>query len=95
MPLRFLVHVVYLVHMTMQAEAESIPQWTMADRLRKAREHAGLEQNDLAGRIGLSRGAISAYERAVTVPKRPVLLSISMATGVPLAWLETGMKPAG
>jgi len=27
-----------------------IPTWTLADRLRKAREHAGLEQSELADR---------------------------------------------
>ena len=35
-----------------------VPMWTQADRLRKAREHAGLEQGEFALAIGVSRNTV-------------------------------------
>lgn len=66
--------------------------WSLTDRLRKAREHAGLKQQELADRIGVSRGAVGNYEQGITEPKRPVLLSWALATRVPLKWLQTGQR---
>lgn len=63
------------------------PQWTLADRLLKARVSAELEQHDLAELTGISRQSISNYERGKYVPRRPALLAIAFATGVPLQWL--------
>ena len=70
--------------------ATDIPEWTLADRLAKARKHAGLEQPELADRIGIARSSLSAYENGHRTPRRPVLLSWSLATGVPLAWILHG-----
>jgi transcriptional regulator with XRE-family HTH domain len=74
--------------MSTHADSGLVPEFTVADRLRKAREYAGLEQNELAERIGLGRTTISNYERGTTPPKRPLLLSWAMATGVSLDWLR-------
>ncbi|TNC19080.1 helix-turn-helix domain-containing protein [Amycolatopsis alkalitolerans] len=71
----------------------AVPQWTLADRLRKAREHAELHQRELATRLGLSRTSISSYESASVTPKRPVLLAWSMATGVSFDWLAGETEP--
>ena len=79
--------------MTTLTDIGTVPQWTLADRLRKARENAGMDQQQLSDRIGMGRTTISNYESGVTAPKRPILLSWSMATGVPLIWLETGNAP--
>lgn len=66
------------------------PQWTLGDRLRKAREHAGLQQAELADEIGIARRSLITYESDRTAPKRPVLLAWAMRTGVDSRWLETG-----
>ena len=79
--------------MSISTDIGAVPTWTVADRLRKAREHAGLDQTELADLVGISRNTISNYERGQTAPKRPVLLAWSLATGVPRAWLETGAEP--
>ena len=72
-----------------------IPRFTVADRARKAREHAGLEQGELAERMGVSRATISNLERGlVQKPRRIVLNAWAMATGVDRLWLETGKAPA-
>ena len=71
-------------------ETGSVPKSTLADRLRKAREHAGLEQAELAERMGVGRNTVSNYERASHAPREIVLRAWAMATGVPVEWLRTG-----
>lgn len=61
-------------------------------RLRLARETYGLEQGDLADRLEISRGSVSAYERDVTPPKGLVLRAWAYETDVDEGWLRTG-KP--
>ena len=68
----------------------AVPEWTMADRLRKARESAGLEQRELAADIGVSRNTVHNYERGRVVPRRPVVLAWAIRTGVPVSWLWDG-----
>ena len=70
--------------------AMAVPTWTLGDRLRKAREFAGLEQGELAVRIGVSRGTVSNYElnRGQRPPKRLVVRAWAEITGVPLDWIE-------
>jgi transcriptional regulator with XRE-family HTH domain len=69
------------------ASPSAVPDWTLPDRLVKARKHAGLEQAELADLTGLSRATISNCERGVTPPTRPILLSWAVGTGVDLDWL--------
>lgn len=65
-----------------------IPELTLGRRLFLARDDAGLNQAEFAGRIGVSRRSIVNYESGSTHPSRPVLLSWSLATGVPLECFE-------
>lgn len=76
-----------------QTPAGVIPQWTVADRLRKARIAAGLEQAELARDIDVSRNTVSNYESGHVTPRRIVLRAWSLRTGVPLEWIETGVAP--
>ena len=64
-----------------------IPEWDLGDRLAKARRWAGLEQEDLAEDFGLTRQAISKYERGVSVPKLVVIKQWALRTKAPLEWL--------
>ena len=73
-----------------------IPSFTLADRVRKAREVAGLSQQELAERAGMTRGGIARIEQGTGgAPRRSSLIVIAMATGVDLHWLETGNTPTG
>src|SRR5260221_2446959 len=65
----------------------AVPEWTLADRLRKAREHAGLNQAELAATVGIARSSVVSYESGRTTPSRPVVLSWSLCTGVPAEWV--------
>jgi DNA-binding XRE family transcriptional regulator len=52
-----------------EPRARAIPLWTLGDRLRKAREQAGLRQDDLAAILGLSSATISNYEKGLRHPR--------------------------
>lgn len=72
-----------------------IPEWTLGDRLRKAREAAGLEMQELAQLIGVARNTVSNAERGKVTPRQIVLNQWSLATGVPVQWLQHGETPSG
>lgn len=79
-----------MVHMTEQ-QAGLIPAFHTGDRLRKSRELTGLDQTEFADQLGVSRGTISNYENSATAKRKPIVMRAwALATGVPLAWLETG-----
>jgi transcriptional regulator with XRE-family HTH domain len=63
------------------------PVWSLADRLRKAREEAGLEQGELAQLAGLSRATISAAENGHRRPAKATIAMWALATGVSRDWL--------
>ena len=75
--------------------AGRVPEWTMADRFRKARESADMSQDELAKLVGMSRSGIAKIEQGKTEPRRTTLISVSFATGVSLDWLENGETPTG
>lgn len=70
----------------------NIPDWTLGDRLRKARRHANLQAIELAERIGVSANTIGNAENDRGVTRR-TLVGWSWATGVPIDWLEHGDQP--
>ena len=59
-------------------------------RIRKARHQAGLSQQVLAERMGVTRGAVANWESAVAVPAARRLARIANVTGVSYEWLATG-----
>lgn len=65
----------------------AIPAWTLGDRMRKARVAAGLEQADLAKRVGVSRPTVSQWERGRSEPRATQLLAWADATGHHIEWL--------
>lgn len=73
--------------MTEATSPATVPQWTLGDRLRKAREHAGLKQTDMAAEIGIGRSSIINYESDKAAPPRPVLVAWALRCAVPYEWL--------
>lgn len=71
----------------------AIPTWTLPDRLAKARNHAGIEQEELAQAMGVSRQSISNWERGYAKPKRPYVWAWADVTGVDRHWLLWGEEP--
>jgi DNA-binding XRE family transcriptional regulator len=79
--------------MTVDVAGAVIPQWTLADKLRKAREHAGLDQATLAHDLGIARQTVGNYEAERVTPRRSVLMAWALRTGVSLAWLTNDESP--
>jgi transcriptional regulator with XRE-family HTH domain len=68
----------------------AVPEWTLPDRLRKARELAGYSQAELATVTGISRQSINSYETGRTTPRKPQLLVWATACHVEYEWLTGG-----
>ena len=57
---------------------------------------AGLEQAELAAKVGSSRTTISNYETGRSEPTATVFVLIAEATGASLDWLALGVvRPEG
>lgn len=66
------------------------PTWTLADRIAKARNHAGLSQAELAEMLPAARNTLSRWERGDMNPSQRSLEAISRVTGVSYDWLVNG-----
>jgi transcriptional regulator with XRE-family HTH domain len=88
------VHERNIVHMTINYETQGsrIPEFSIGDRLRKAREDTGLTQGAFANEFGVTTRTIGRLEAATDrgTLKRALLLAYAMRTSVPLEWIETG-----
>lgn len=78
-----------VARMSISSQGQRIPEWTVGDRLSKARDTAGLSQGDFADEVGMSRRSVVRYESG-SYAKKSVLLLYAMRTGVPLEWLVSG-----
>ncbi|MBV7378216.1 helix-turn-helix domain-containing protein [Maritimibacter dapengensis] len=63
---------------------------TFGDRLAAAREAAGMNQKELAKRLGVKVKTLSAWENDVTEPRANRLQLMSGLLNVSLGWLLTG-----
>ncbi|WP_350348027.1 helix-turn-helix transcriptional regulator [Agromyces sp. G08B096] len=75
--------------MTMFVET---PTGTLAERLRKARLLADLDQNELAAQLGIARNSISNYETGRSEPSASTFVRWAQITGVTLEWLAEGVN---
>ena len=71
-----------------------VPGWTLQDRLRKARDVAGMDQQQLADAMGVSRRTITNSEQGHVTVRTITVRAWALATGVDPAWLETGIEPS-
>lgn len=63
---------------------------SIGDRIRHARKDAGLNQADLAERVGVSQPAVANWESGVHDPRRVMLAKIADVLNVSPAWLAGG-----
>jgi len=67
---------------------------TSAARIRRARTHAKLTQNELAAKVGVRRSAVAQWEQVVgTHPSGNNLCQVALSTNVRFEWLATGRGP--
>ncbi len=63
---------------------------TFGDRLSLAREHAGMEQGELAKRLGVKLATIRNWESDRSEPRANRLSMLSGLLGVSIMWLMSG-----
>lgn len=76
--------------MTNVQAAAGVPEWTLGDRMGKARRSAGLSKSGIAEGFGIHVNSITNYEMDRTSPRKTVLMAWALRCGVPFAWLATG-----
>lgn len=62
----------------------------MNERIKKVRIGSGLNQTDFGARIGVTQGAVAAYEIGRRVPLDAIIKAICEKYGVREEWLRTG-----
>lgn len=58
-----------------------------AQRLKEAREERAMSMDDLANKIGISKGSIWKYEQGLREPKVSACIKIANALGVNFDWI--------
>jgi transcriptional regulator with XRE-family HTH domain len=79
--------------MTNSPAEGNVPQFDMADRLRKALRTADVGVQEMAEYLGVSRNTIGAWIGGRVVPGLAFIRLWAMRTGVSLKWLQTGESP--
>lgn len=74
----------------MPAQSGTIPEWTVGDRLYKARKETGLDAQQFADEIGIHRSSVRRYEEGAASPRPVVLKAWALRSGVDSEWLLTG-----
>ena len=66
---------------------------TLGERIRAARQAAGLSQEKLAERLGLTRQAVTKWETGQSAPSTENLLRLAEVLGVPMTALLGASAP--
>lgn len=73
--------------MSERTPSVAIPEWDMADRMRKSLRHADIGVQEMADYLGVDRGTISNWINGRIKPRKQALLLWAMRTGVSYDWL--------
>lgn len=68
-------------------------EFDLADRLRKSLRVSGWTVQEMAGNMGVSRNAVSAWINGRSAPSRDQLKVWAAYTNAPFDWLERGTVP--
>lgn len=64
----------------------------LGDRIRKARENAGLTQTELAEAVGVRYQSVQQWEANATAPTRARMAKLAAALGVSVSYIEFGVS---
>lgn len=76
-------------------QQSAVPEFSLGDRLRRARAHLGVTQEELAGRLDIGLRQIKEGEADKRPLKRAIVLGWAVACGVDPYWLLTGEPDTG
>ena len=71
----------------MESPAAIVPEWDMADRMRKSLRDAGLSVQEMAEYLDVSRTSVSNWINGRIDPSRQTLRLWALRTGVSYEWL--------
>lgn len=72
---------------------ELVPQFDLADRMRKALRTSGVGVSEMAEYLGVTRTTAGNWINGRITPSKQSQRLWAMRTGVPFVWLETGESP--
>ncbi|WP_375163544.1 helix-turn-helix domain-containing protein [Microbacterium sp.] len=64
---------------------------TLGQRIKAARQLAGMRQEDLAYAVGASRSAVNEWEHERSEPNATRMFAIAQTTNQPLGWFAEGL----
>lgn len=79
--------------MSTPAHNAHLLQMDRVDRMHKAVRLSGLNVQEIAARLDVSRNTVSNWLNGHTEPRRRDLAAFALLTGVPAEWLRTGQTP--
>lgn len=71
------------------------PVFEMRHRLGLAMEHAELDADDMATRLGCAATTVRNYLSGRTTPRRAVVMAWAALCDVPFEWLKQGISSTG
>lgn len=79
----------------MSQQPAHVPEWDLADRMRKGLRESDVGVSEIAEYLGVARNTVSSWINGRIRPSRQTLRLWALRTGVPLEWLEAGHTPTG
>lgn len=79
--------------MSIEPISHELLHFSQGDRLRKSLQLSGISSQEMADYLEVSRNTISRWINDEREPNRTFVRLWSLRTGVPLAWIETGVVP--
>lgn len=73
----------------------NIGSMKIGERIKEAREKAGLSQSDLARKMGVKSSSVQEWEKNETSPRRHRIEKLAETLNVTPFWLEFGTEPSG
>ncbi len=77
------------IRIRLEEDPERIIAWSVAQRVREARERQGLRQEDLAAKAGIARPNIACLEKGTHMPTLSTLQKVASALSIDLAVLTS------
>ncbi len=79
--------------MSEQPAGAAVPEWTVGDRMDKARKVARIGVQEMADYLGVARNTVSTWTSGRIMPDIRTLRLWAMRTGVPFEWLAGDQFP--
>lgn len=76
--------------MSQKANPATVPEWDLADRLRKSLRTSGISVGEMAAHLEVSSNTVSNYINGHTTPNAATLRTWALRTDVPFEWVRHG-----